>query len=247
MEKLLATGKTDLLEKFISKKGRPFKAFLVAKAGNVEFEFEPREPKAPKQAGKAGETAEPAPKVDFTGQQSLGKCPLCGKRVFEGDAAYVCEQSQAGKKPCKFKINKVILQQPIDREQAARLLSKGKTDLLQEFISGKTGRPFSAFLVMDDMGKATFYFPPRDDEKKQASAKRCRPDLSYLSTTSGLRSSSSTWLRTGAPRPTRRRNYRQAMWEFHRWHQEERRQPPAWEQLQRDDFRAYLRFLGGTT
>jgi len=40
------------------------------------------------------------------------------------------------------------------------------------------------------------------------------------------------------------RNYRQAMWEFHRWHQEERQQPPAWEQLQRDDFRAYLRFLG---
>ena len=40
------------------------------------------------------------------------------------------------------------------------------------------------------------------------------------------------------------RNYRQALWEFHRWHQEERRQPPVWEQLQRDDFRAYLRFLG---
>jgi site-specific recombinase XerD len=40
------------------------------------------------------------------------------------------------------------------------------------------------------------------------------------------------------------RNYRQAMLEFHRWHQEERKQPPAWETLQRDDFRAYLRFLG---
>jgi integrase/recombinase XerC len=40
------------------------------------------------------------------------------------------------------------------------------------------------------------------------------------------------------------RNYRQAMWEFHRWHQAERQQPPAWELLQRDDFRAYLRFLG---
>src|SRR5512141_2083375 len=34
------------------------------------------------------------------------------------------------------------------------------------------------------------------------------------------------------------------MWEFHRWHQVERQQPPAWDQLQRDDFRAYLRFLG---
>ena len=40
------------------------------------------------------------------------------------------------------------------------------------------------------------------------------------------------------------RNYRQAVWEFHRWHQAERRQPPAWETLQRDDFRAYVRFLG---
>jgi integrase/recombinase XerC len=40
------------------------------------------------------------------------------------------------------------------------------------------------------------------------------------------------------------RNYRQAMLEFHRWHQEERKQAPAWETLQRDDFRAYLRFLG---
>ena len=40
------------------------------------------------------------------------------------------------------------------------------------------------------------------------------------------------------------RNYRQAMWEFHHWHQTERQQPPAWELLQRDDFRAYLRFLG---
>ena len=40
------------------------------------------------------------------------------------------------------------------------------------------------------------------------------------------------------------RNYRQAMWEFHRWHQQERQQPPVWEELERDDFRAYLRFLG---
>jgi integrase/recombinase XerC len=40
------------------------------------------------------------------------------------------------------------------------------------------------------------------------------------------------------------RNYRQALLEFHRWHQEERQQPPAWDALQRDDFRAYLRFLG---
>jgi integrase/recombinase XerC len=40
------------------------------------------------------------------------------------------------------------------------------------------------------------------------------------------------------------RNYRQALEEFLRWHGEERPQPPAWEKLQRDDFRNYLRYLG---
>ena len=40
------------------------------------------------------------------------------------------------------------------------------------------------------------------------------------------------------------RNYHHALAGFYRWHQEERRQPPNWQALQRDDFRAYLRFLG---
>ncbi len=43
MEKLLAEGKTDLLPRFISKTGRPFKAFLVRQPeGRVGFEFMPR-------------------------------------------------------------------------------------------------------------------------------------------------------------------------------------------------------------
>lgn len=40
------------------------------------------------------------------------------------------------------------------------------------------------------------------------------------------------------------RNYRQALLEFHRWHVQERKGPPSWGQLLRDDFRGYLRFLG---
>jgi integrase/recombinase XerC len=40
------------------------------------------------------------------------------------------------------------------------------------------------------------------------------------------------------------RNYRQALTEFARWHQDERKSPAAWDQLQRDDFRSYVRFLG---
>ncbi len=40
------------------------------------------------------------------------------------------------------------------------------------------------------------------------------------------------------------RNYQQALSEFYLWHKNERKSPPAWAKLQRDDFRAYLRFLG---
>jgi DNA topoisomerase-3 len=158
--RLLETGKTDLLTKFISKKGRPFKAFLVTQKGKVAFEFEARQARVKK--GKAAEAKAPPAKVDFTGQQSIGKCPKCDAPVFETEAAYLCEQSQAEKRPCKFKISKAILQQPIERAQAAKLLAESKTDLLKNFIS-KAGRPFSAHLVMDDMGKITFEFPPREE------------------------------------------------------------------------------------
>jgi integrase/recombinase XerC len=40
------------------------------------------------------------------------------------------------------------------------------------------------------------------------------------------------------------RNYRHALLEFCNWHQQERGRPAAWIELQRDDFRAYVRFLG---
>ncbi len=58
MSKLLQTGKTDLLEKFVSNRTRRnFKAFLVwdGAAGKVNFEFEQREGKYParKTAGAA--------------------------------------------------------------------------------------------------------------------------------------------------------------------------------------------------
>ena len=40
------------------------------------------------------------------------------------------------------------------------------------------------------------------------------------------------------------RNYRQALADFNRWHQEQRQKAVAWDQLQRDDYRSYLRCLG---
>jgi DNA topoisomerase-3 len=157
--KLLNEGKTDLLKGFVSKKtNRKFEAFLVLKDGGTAFEFAPREKK-----GKArdGTPREPMPKVDFTGKEPLGKCPKCGGKIFDTEAGYICEKSQVETKPCRFKISKTILEQPIEPEQARKLLSASKTDLLDKFIS-KAGKPFPAFLVMDKKGKVTFDFPERD-------------------------------------------------------------------------------------
>ncbi|HST31208.1 MAG TPA: DNA topoisomerase III [Chthoniobacterales bacterium] len=45
VQKLINTGKTDLLPKFVSKKGRPFSAHLKLENGKVGFEFAARKPK----------------------------------------------------------------------------------------------------------------------------------------------------------------------------------------------------------
>jgi DNA topoisomerase-3 len=62
MEKLLSTGKTDLLTRFISKKGRPFQAYLAkGPDGKVSFEFLPRAAKSPKKASASPAAELPAP------------------------------------------------------------------------------------------------------------------------------------------------------------------------------------------
>jgi len=167
MKKLLGAGRTDLLPRFISRKGRPFKAFLVVTdKKDVGFEFEKRELKAKKER----KPREPVAKIDFSGEEPLGKCPTCGGKIFETENSYICERSQADRKRCKFKLSKTILGKDIPKEQAQKLLTTGKTDLIDGFIS-KRGRPFSAYLKLED-GKVAFEFPEKPapaGEPKEAS------------------------------------------------------------------------------
>lgn len=157
--KLLAEGRTDLLKGFVSKKtGRKFEAFLKFDGAKVSFEFAPRVRKFPAKGAKADAT--PAVKLDFTGQEPLGKCPKCKGNVFEGPETYLCERSQLDAKKCTFKTGKVVLQQPVDREQVKKLLATGKTDLLTQFIS-KAGKPFPAHLKLAERGKVEFEFQER--------------------------------------------------------------------------------------
>jgi DNA topoisomerase III len=160
MKKMLADGKTDLLDQFVSKRGRKFKAFLVIDAeGKVSFEFEKREDRAAKK--KAGKSV-PEVKLDFTKMEPLGECPRCSGKIFATEDQYLCERSQAEAKKCKFKSGREICQRKITDDEMRQLLTEKRTGLLEGFTS-RYGKPFSAFLILDEKGKTVFEFPEEDE------------------------------------------------------------------------------------
>jgi len=164
VEELMQKKQIGPLSGFRSKMGRPFSAILKlsfddeTKNYKLEFDF------GQDQGGEDGE----AP--DFSEQTPVGACPKCGGKVFEHGMSYVCENSVANPKTCDFRSGKVILQQEIAREQMAKLLEDGRTDLLTNFKSSRTGRNFKAFLVKQSDGKIGFEFEKK--EPKEGAAKK---------------------------------------------------------------------------
>jgi DNA topoisomerase III len=150
---------------FRSRMGKPFAAVVrLTDDFRAEFDF--------------GQDRDEAP-VDFSGQEPLGKCPKCGHRVFEHGMAYTCEKAVGPDKSCDFRSGRMILQQPIEREQMKKLLQSGRTDLLTGFVS-KKGRRFKAFLVKQPDGKIGFEFQakapkaPAEKATRPGSARRAR-------------------------------------------------------------------------
>ncbi len=118
--------------------------------------------------------------ADFSGREPLGNCPKCGSPVHAHGSNYVCSKAvptlEQAVPSCDFKSGTTILQQEIAPEQMQKLLSTGKTDLLEKFVSNKTKRAFKAFLAWDAAaGKVGFEFEPRESKyppRKTAAAKK---------------------------------------------------------------------------
>jgi DNA topoisomerase-3 len=142
---------------FRSRAGKPFAAAIrLTPEHKLEFDF-----------GQARLEEEAANPPDFSSQQSLGACPKCGARVFEHGAVYVCEKAVGADRSCDFRSGKMILQQPVEREQMQKLLATGRTDLLTAFVS-KRGRRFKAYLVKTKEGRVGFEFEARAPKKTSA-------------------------------------------------------------------------------
>ncbi len=125
MQKLLANGKTDLLDKFVSMRTRrPFKAFLAwdAEAGKVNFAFEPREGKFPPRKtaarGPAGKTTAVAKAAKTVAKSAPAKKAPAAKKAAAPKAP---RKVGAGLQPSP-QLAAVIGSEPVARTEVIKKL-----------------------------------------------------------------------------------------------------------------------------
>ena len=140
-KKILTEGKSDLIEDFVSKRGRNFPAFLVLESNKVGFEFPPRAPPA---------DATKFPVVEGV----LAICPKTNVGVVETETHYQAETNSEG---CKISILREISKRTITRDEAKTLVESGKIGPFEDFTS-KAGKPFSAILYLKRDGNIGYRF-----------------------------------------------------------------------------------------
>ncbi|MGI9311771.1 MAG: DNA topoisomerase III [bacterium] len=162
---LLRDRRIGPLQGFRSRIGREFSAELIVKDDfSVRFDFD-----------DADDTGDINPEAC----EKLGACPKCAAPVLDTPRRYLCRNAIGDKPACDFAIGKHILSRPIAPDEAAQLLTQGKTALLEGFVSKKNNRKFAAHLTMDltaKTGKLGFEFPLRkgaaDNEKNAKASKK---------------------------------------------------------------------------
>lgn len=88
-------------------------------------------------------------------------CPKCGGDIMENNKAYGCANWKEADGACKVTIWKNISGRDITPDEAKKLLVDGETEVLEGFVSKRTGKNFNAKLVLEE-GRAKFVFPERN-------------------------------------------------------------------------------------
>lgn len=83
-------------------------------------------------------------------------------------SSFRCSKSFNGGS-CDFKLGRTICSKELATDEVLPLLKQRRTELLDGFRS-KRGRPFKAYLLLDDKGKLIFEF--EKSEKKPAAKKK---------------------------------------------------------------------------
>ena len=170
LRQVLSTGKSDLISGFISQRtNRGFDAYLVLdeKKGNVGFEFPPREARQKGTKEKADKkfTAASAAAEDLSKGTKHGVIKVKGKgehELVETESAWHVEGLTYGKTRKPLVIPHSMCDINLDAATVTQLLTKGKTELIKDFTSHKSGKKFDAYLVFNaSTGRVSYEFPPR--------------------------------------------------------------------------------------
>jgi DNA topoisomerase-3 len=156
---LVTQGKTDLIQGFISKKGRPFDAFLKREDARISWEFPPRKPKVDKDGNPIVRKAKAPPDLSNAAVIGESKMHNGGEILQTADSYYVRKPDQNNR--IVFTMKRHVCQKEIPVEEVRQLLETGRTNLIEGLMS-KRNTPFSAYLVLSKTkSKADFEFPPR--------------------------------------------------------------------------------------
>jgi DNA topoisomerase-3 len=159
---IIAKGQIGPLDGFRSKAGKPFSAVLRynPEEKKVEFVFDGQR------------DANGTLKIDFTGLNPVAEAPVPrfppGSQIYETPQSYVVRSVANGEDKVLCRCSKRILSRDIPLEQFMKMLTTGKTDLLEKFWSQRTRRPFSAFLALKEDGTTGFEFAPRPPKDPNA-------------------------------------------------------------------------------
>lgn len=156
---LVTAGKTDLIQGFISKKGRPFDAFLKREGAKIAWEFPPRKAKLDKDGNPVVRKAKTPPDLSKALVIGPSKRHKGGELVETPDAFYVRRPDQDNRVVFTLKRQLCGVDLPVD--EVRKLCEDGRTGLIEGLV-GKSGRTFAAYLKLSPTGaKADFEFPPR--------------------------------------------------------------------------------------
>ncbi len=157
-KKLILEGKTDLIEGFKSKSGKPFKSVLKLDKNengefNVSFDF--------------SET--PTEYVEGL------KCPVCGGAIVKTGYGFACEHRFQEENQCYFSVGEIAGRR-LSVEELTALLNDGITDVLGGFKS-KNNQKFSARIQLkqNEEGKKVLSFNFEGIEAEKLEGCKC-PD-----------------------------------------------------------------------
>ncbi len=146
--------------------------------------------------GRGGRRGAPTPQ-----QTDLGPCPICKQgQVVVTAKAYGCSRWAEG---CRLTIWKTVAGLRVPKAVVRRLLSSGQSERLDGFKS-KAGRPFSAWLRLDQTGKVALAFEPggQTDQGPGAAEADTEPDAEPVSAAPPEPAAA---VSAGTPAPAKRR------------------------------------------